>query len=1115
MKTRHLLPAVVMLFTTLIAVAQDATNQHLSAKDEIPFGKQLPPPDLVNSPDRSLRQATHANTNNVFRHDMIVQNANKKTPEYYKQLLLEKRKTQSSVLTENVSAAIKSENKNSANSNFHLVKDINALTESNPRNFTSIRYDLYDNAYNDSVSFAVLDNVIYFVANDAIHGNELWRSDGTGAGTYMLKDIEPGAASSLLFNITAVNGKIYFTGFSSVYGTGAWISDGTESGTQLLIDVYGSANFFAMNNKVCFIADGFDVWSAVWETDGTTAGTKQVIELGDKGFGGSQIMQPTVVDGLLFFTFLDYETLGWQIWRSDLTDAGTYHIGPSYPLLDSTFSYFVDYTPAQLTNYKNKLYYSANVGTGRKLWVSDGTDAGTKLAPGNHNIIINADFLETSFPIMNNTLYIPGEQTKKGHGLYKYESSAEGLVKVKDLAAAGDTAFIVPEEMHVANNTLYFKVVSYNGGMHDELWSSKGTKASSQVVYKLQPGETIQDLYDGNGTLYFVKSGQFFGSELWKVLETLFGPFPIIQSDIFEGVTGSHPGYLTAFKGNIVFSATGKQKGTELFITNSAGFGAKLVKDINTVATSSSLAGFSSYNFYGYGGMAALGNELLFNAYERIHGMELYKSNGKNAETILLNDIMPGEEGDNRFGFVTKNKAVYFIARDRIGSSYQYTLYRTDGTKQGLSKIATANSFIYSFNITQKGLAFYVVYNSDALVYELWRSDGTTAGTFLLSSTVYYRDYLNVTGNTAFFVAGDAVHGYELWKSDGSSAGTVMVKDINPGVANSTPGGMYIYKNEVYFSAFDGTGAYPSFWKSNGKGSGTIKLKDIEPWWGNTTLTTARYFCISNDILYFSAINHSNDKGTVFWRTDGTPAGTQSIKDINPTDGTAALGPSLLTDVNGTIFFTANDGVHGRELWKSDGTQKGTKLVEDLTPGISASNINGLTNFAGKLYFQNAEVKEDGVGRYYLWSSDGTPKGTKEVEGFGISHIAAIFPGKNKLFLDVYTNEYGNELYAGKAEETGTFVASKVANEDATKTSLSFNAVVYPNPVVSSSTLQITGNTKNVSISIADMSGKKIWQSNNINAMNIKLPTEKYAAGVYVLTVTNGKDSKIIKLVKQ
>jgi len=69
--------------------------------------------------------------------------------------------------------------------------------------------------------------------------------------------------------------------------------------------------------------------------------------------------------------------------------------------------------------------------------------------------------------------------------------------------------------------------------------------------------------------------------------------------------------------------------------------------------------------------------------------------------------------------------------------------------------------------------------------------------------------------------------------------------------------------------------------------------------------------------------------------------------------------------------------------------------------------------------------------------------------------------------------------------------------------------------VASGATLQITGNTKNVSISITDMSGKKLWQSSNINAMLIRLPTEKYTSGTYIVTVTNGTESKTIKLIKQ
>ncbi len=1106
-----LLLPVMLLLTVLTGLGQDVDDIKPSAKDIIPFGKKLPPPDLIKNQGKSLTQISSADINTDLAPAMHKPdiNAIKKNLGAYKQQIIEQRKASIQNYQRNSPNTIQIP-ASSVNSNFHLTKDINALAESNPFNRRILNIDISDGFYSDSTSYAVLDNVAYFVANDFTHGNELWRSDGTAAGTYMVIDLEPGTASPIIYDITAVNGKIYFSGYASAYGPGVFISDGTQSGTQLLINVNNPTKYFPVGKEVYFIADGdFSFLGAIWKTDGTTANTTRILNIGDLMFGGEQITQPIVFNDLLFFTFLNYETFSWELWRTDGTDAGTYHVGPAYPALDLITGQFTNFAPAQLTNYNNKLYFSADDGTGRKLWVSDGTDAGTTLAPGNNDVLIDADFLGTSFPILNNVLYIPGEEPSKGNGLYRYNvSEASGLVRIKDFAPIGDTAFIVPFEMQVINNSLYFKVINYNGSIHDELWTSKGTKASTHLLYKLLPGETIKNLYNGNGICYFVKRDKVFGSELWRIFETPYGTFPKLVSDIFKGSTSSYPAYLTAFQGKLIFSAVDAKKGNELFITNDSysGGGATLVKDINTFSTSSSNAGFDFYNYLGYVGMAPIGNDVIFNAYERMYGYELYKSDGTTEGTQLLNDVVPGEAGFNVSLMVSKNNAVYFSAvRDNNNS-----IYRTNGTKNGLRKMTREYGFIQSFTVTDNELIFYVIYNANSSAYELWRTDGTAPGTVLLSSTLYYRHYLNSVGNTAFFVAGDASNGYELWKSDGSISGTTMVKDINPGIGNSAPGGMFIFKNEVYFAAYDGTSPNTSFWKSDGTAAGTIKLKDIDTWWGNTVALTKRYFCISNDILYFSALDYSNSQGTVFWKTDGTSSGTQPIKDINPTDGSVTPGPLYLTNVNSTIFFTADDGINGRELWKSDGTAGGTQLVKDITPGIAGSFMAGLTSFAGKLFFQNAVNS-----RYYLWTSDGTPGGTHAVEDPGIVNvgIAAIFATSNKLFLSGNNQQYGTELYVGSVErEIEKFVKSSPQNEKAGE---AFNALLYPNPAFSNATLQITGNAKNVSVSVADISGKKLWQTNSSNATIIHLPTEKYAAGIYIVTVTSGIERKMIRLVKQ
>ena len=89
------------------------------------------------------------------------------------------------------------------------------------------------------------------------------------------------------------------------------------------------------------------------------------------------------------------------------------------------------------------------------------------------------------------------------------------------------------------------------------------------------------------------------------------------------------------------------------------------------------------------------------------------------------------------------------------------------------------------------------------------------------------------------------------------------------------------------------------------------------------------------------------------------------VKDINP--GGASFDPaSTSTNVNGTLFFTADDGTHGLELWKSDGTAAGTVLVKDINPG-GDSNPCCFADVNGTLYFTA------GAG---IWTSDGTDTGT-------------------------------------------------------------------------------------------------------------------------------------------
>ena len=105
------------------------------------------------------------------------------------------------------------------------------------------------------------------------------------------------------------------------------------------------------------------------------------------------------------------------------------------------------------------------------------------------------------------------------------------------------------------------------------------------------------------------------------------------------------------------------------------------------------------------------------------------------------------------------------------------------------------------------------------------------------------------------------------------------------------------------------------------------------------------------------------------------------IKDINP--GLKGSSPEQLTYVNGTLYFVANDGTHGKELWKTNGTPASTVLVKDIVPGPEGSDIQEMTNVNGMLYFSAVTISkkpgEESKTRQ-LWRSNGILTGTTVIE---------------------------------------------------------------------------------------------------------------------------------------
>ncbi|PYQ62975.1 MAG: hypothetical protein DMF53_11660, partial [Acidobacteria bacterium] len=279
-------------------------------------------------------------------------------------------------------------------------------------------------------------------------------------------------------------------------------------------------------------------------------------------------------------------------------------------------------------------------------------------------------------------------------------------------------------------------------------------------------------------------------------------------------------------------------------------------------------------------------------------------------------------------------------------------------------------------------------------------------------------------GGLAYFSADDSLTGRELWRTDGTAAGTFEVVDACPGACAGSPRSVATNGRSYFFLASSGTGE--DLWVTGGSPASTVRLTQGLSFPG-VTEGIWNLWVESQGLLYFAAGDGAH--GRELWRTDGTPAGTFQVADVRP--GPQGSDPGDLTLFNGRLYFRADDGRQGPSLWTSDGTAGGTRLVSDPLPGSAKHPGPVYLRAVGPTLFFVAPVRRLG---FQLWKSDGTAHGTVPLTNLRFSPDAPFLDvtslGNRLLFLAA-DPVHGQELWASDGTPGGTRPLTNLPRPDA------------------------------------------------------------------------------------
>ncbi len=406
------------------------------------------------------------------------------------------------------------------------------------------------------------------------------------------------------------------------------------------------------------------------------------------------------------------------------------------------------------------------------------------------------------------------------------------------------------------------------------------------------------------------------------------GGAPMLVRDINPGGS-SNPTGLTNVGGTLFFAATDGSHGRELWKSDGTTAGTRMVRNIRAGRAGSKPSDLTD-----------VAGTLYFIADDGVHGQQIWKSDGTRAGTVSITHLTHDQWGPGLESITPVGDKVFFFAAWCCTGGHQ--LYVTDGTTAGTKVLDTLGPVS---GVTAMGGKLYYGRGDDAgFGAGLWVSNGTVAGTRRIPGSPVNATQPTAVGDTVFFFAGAWDRPIRLWKTDGTRAGTTAL--TTRGELGPRPGDaeLAVMGGKLYFVNGEDTN---QVWKSNGTTHGTRAVTaftssyvtnltavgaglffsfGLDLWWSDgTRVGTTDLAPVNDGDMYVSAfmavgsglcfavsdLEGSSDAWTL-WQSDGTTAGTVPVASfVHP----PAEGDVARASIGATLYFAADDGIHGNELW--------------------------------------------------------------------------------------------------------------------------------------------------------------------------------------------------------